>query len=134
MLEYLEDLLENLSSLNYLNSKEVDRFFKRNNINNDLDLIEFLIKESHKENHIWTPLNDMKDNYIAKKFIEDCIPQYRKMYVIDGSVKGFVFASNDSYEVNILTDDKMNNYKLLFVSNDISDEDIDDYISTIVIE
>lgn len=130
---YHFQLNQSVFGIDYSQFDKVDRIklLEKNKVTNDIELLEYLVKHKNVQNHLFTAVSQMKENYVIKTFISVALPS-GTIRVIDGDYQGYLFESGNIREVNILKDDKR--YVFTFVGKDyFSEDDVKELLSTIVI-
>ena len=107
---------------------------KNNNINNDIDLFNYLSKQKDIKSNIFTSVKEMKENYTIQFMVSVIMPTVDSITLINGDYDGYIFnIKNGMKEVNIIKDNKR--YVFMFIDEtDLNDEYLKDILSTIVIE
>ena len=107
---------------------------KNNNINNDIDLFNYLSKQKDIKSNIFTSVKEMKENYTIQFMISVIMPTVDSITLINGDDEGYIFnIKNGMKEVNIIKNNKR--YVFMFIDEtDLNDEYLKDILSTIVIE
>lgn len=117
------------------NFTDADRkyFLLRNDINNDLDFLEYIRNNYYIENNLLTSNRSIKENYAVNLFVSVVIPSIESITTITGDYTGYIFNIKDNIrEVHILRNDK--SYIFTFFGNDLtSNEYINDLLSTLEI-
>lgn len=135
--DYKSDIQELSSTDNRVKSKDRTKLFKDNNITNDIELINYLIKTADKKNSIFDSLEDMKNKYTIHSLVRGTYMNVEGITLIEGDYQGYMFNHNlnGTYakEFNILKDNKR--YTLTFIGLDyFTEEKIQDLLNTLVIE
>ena len=66
-------------------------YIKRNNIKDDADLIKSFSKyDLNKEISIFTPLNEMREDFSIKMIASIVLPSIDKVYYLNGDIKGYI--------------------------------------------
>ncbi len=109
-------------------------FLEKNNINNDIELFNYLSKHKFTKSNIFTSVRKMKENYSIQLMISLIIPTTDSVTLINGDYEGYIFNLEDNTkEVTILKNDKR--YVFVFMSKTpLTDEYLTDILSTIVID
>ncbi len=123
-----------------ITNANISNILKKNNINNDLELFKFLSQNEDVKSNIFTPIKQMKENYVLQFMTWVVMPKLDSITLIDGDYEGYILnlkvASGSSVrEARIIHDDKT--YMFLFLSNDndyFKDEDINNLLNTVVFE
>jgi len=119
---------------NKISRDELDNYFKKHNINNDYDLINYLTNAKDLNVNIFTNLNELKEKYITYNIINNCLPNITSLTLVNGNYTGYIFNINDKIlEVSIIVNNEK--YFFTFLTNEkISYKYINDILNTIVIE
>ena len=105
---------------------------KRNNINDDIDLINYIIKNKNNKNTIFTSVKQMQENYVTKFFSTIVFPK-GSITLIEGDYNGFIFNTDNIKECHII--DNGQKYIFTFIKIDyFSDEKIYELLNTIEID
>jgi len=109
-------------------------FLGKNNINNDIELFEYLKKQENVKYNIFTSTKKIKENYAIQVLSSIMLPAGENVTLINGDYIGFIFNMGNYFrEVSILKNNKR--YIFTFVSADyFTDEYIGEILNTIVIE
>ncbi len=133
---YIKKFKDEVAELfnNKISRDELDNYFKKHNINNDYDLINYLINAKDLKVNIFTSLSELKENYIAYNIINNCLPTIASLTLVNGDYNGYIFNINDKIlEVNIIVNNEK--YFFTFLTDEkISYEYLNDILNTIVIE
>lgn len=78
--------------------KDLEKIFKKNNINNDLDLLYYLKENYYFKGTIFTPYQKLKTNYLLNKIIETNFNEFKSIIEIKGSLTGYIL-KNDFYTI-----------------------------------
>ena len=112
---------------------EEDRisFLEENNINDDIELLDYLKNNYYFESTIFTPSKKIKRNYMLNELVSVGYPTFESITLIKGSYHGYIFNINDHIrEVHLLKDDYQ--YYFSLIGNDLMlDEYVIGLISTI---
>lgn len=124
-----------LNDENLFNSSDRNEFLVKNNINNDIDFLNFIKDNYYLKNNIFTSVEDMKQNYAYNIFVNIMATSFSKITIIEGKYDGYIF--NYDYEipvkeVNILKNNKR--YVFTFIGKEFTDNYIKDVLDTLVIE
>ena len=124
------------SSADKYNSAKRKEFLKDNNINNDIEFYDYLVKNYPFKNNIFTDVETMKINYALNTFFDVAIPQVAELKVIKGDYEGFVYVVGNSTASAVEVEITYNNKRYGFITNDkrfLDDDYLTDIISTIEI-
>ncbi len=118
---------------NSLGDFDFEKFLKKNNINNDIELFEYLLENKDIKNNIFTSTKKMKESYNIKNFASVALPLLNNITIINGDYVGYIFNTDKYKEVSILK----NNIRYIFVFMDtyyFTDDVIKDLLNTVIIE
>lgn len=117
----------------------IDNILKRHNLNNTLDLFEYLSKNKNNNLNIFSSKEDIKESYAIKKAlsdaygnIEDKNNKLKGITFIDGKYKGYLITYPFNYEITILNSNK--NYVISLINTNLSKQEVYDLLNTINIE
>ena len=88
-------------------SEDIDfkSFLDSENIKDDIDFINY-IKNNDLKNNVFTNINKMKINHLINNFIQVSFLEFDNIVLLDGSIKGYIFNTNNGIkEIHILNDD-----------------------------
>ena len=106
------DILKNDSTLFGTNDKRISNtsftnLLEKNNIHNDIQLFQYLVKHKLKKNNIFTSVKNMKEEYSLQFIVSIMLPTIDHITLIDGDYQGYILKgskdiSNTSFlgEVN----------------------------------
>lgn len=115
------------------NAKSRKKFLEKNNINNDIELFNFVGDMSNKKVNIFTPIYKIRQMGSLALFASTAFPAVDKIAILDGKYDGYVFVIKEKFrEIHIFYDDK--NYIIGVLGEYFTDEMYKEIISTIVIE
>ncbi len=117
-----------------ITNTNLTKILKKNNINNDIELFNYLSSQKNIKNNIFTSVKKMKENYTIWFMISVIMPTMNNITLINGDYEGYIFNVKDSIkEVSILKNNKR--YTFVFIDNTtLTDEYLTDILSTIVID
>lgn len=106
-------------------------FLIKNNINNDLDFLNYINQKYYLNSNLFTSLRQMEENYNFNNFVQISLPDIKKSAKIIGDYEGYIFdVQEDIREVHILKNNK--DYIFTFIGEEmIKDEYIVDLLSTL---
>ena len=108
-------------------------FLLRNDINNDIDFLEYIKNNYFKKNNLFMSEREIRENYAFNLFVSIVIPEENSISLIKGDYEGFIFNSDNSREIHIIRDDTV--YSFLIRGDElITDEYIIDFIGTLEIK
>ena len=110
------------------------KILEKNNVVNDIDLINFLANNSDRKNNIFTPVKKMRENYSIQYLNSIITPIITEFILINGDYQGYILKLQANIkQVTILKDNKR--YSFVFYGSEFDDENyIIDLISTIIID
>lgn len=108
-------------------------FFKKNKINTDVDLFNYLNKNKDYKNNIFTSTKKMKENYSINLLSSIIFPSIESFTLIEGDLNGYILNVNDNIkEVSIIDNDKR--YIFTFIgAKYFNKNDINEILNSIVI-
>ena len=108
-------------------------FLLKNDINNDLDFLEYIRNNYYIKSNVFTSKRAIKENYAINLFVSVTLPNIQSITLITGDYTGYIFNINeDIREVHILRNDI--SYFLTFNGDNVnSDEYIQDILSSLEI-
>ncbi|MBQ7104709.1 MAG: helix-turn-helix transcriptional regulator [Bacilli bacterium] len=122
-----------VGDLGQFNSADRNYFLLRNDINDDIDFLNYIKDNYFAKSNIFTQTRKIKENYALNLFVDVAIPRVDSLTIINGDYTGFIFNLNNVREVNILRNNKR--YIFMFTgSKYITDEYIKDILSTVEIK
>ena len=122
------------SDLDLVSSYQLEEFLEDNNINNDVDLLNFIKDRPYIKNNIFTNIDKIKKNISYNLFVDIVCQPIEKITLIDGDCTGYMFtmATNNNFKVvNILKNDIK--YTLTFMGDNFTDDYINELLNTLVI-
>ena len=118
--------------------EEKQQFLKENNITNDLELFDYVVKEHNISNNIFTSVRNMKHNYMTLYYTYTTLGNPTYVTKITGDYEGYLIGGEESQQwlnintVNILKNDKI--YKFSFWGNEqFTEQYIKDILETVII-
>lgn len=110
-----------------------ENFLLKNDINNDIELLNYINQHYYLKNNIFTSVRKMIDNYNINSFAQ-LFPDIKRTTKIIGDYEGYIFdLQGDIREVHILKNNK--DYIFTFIGEDmIRDDYIIDLLSTLEIK
>lgn len=139
---YIDIFINGINSYESIDDELIDKeqrkaFIKDNNINNDIDLINTLIKYMNNSFDIFSNTNDLKTYAYINYYLSNVFSLVDDYTEIKGDYKGIIISDmnmeyESSYIVN-LYDKNNKRYILTFIGNELSREDIIKLIGTVII-
>lgn len=115
--------------------KWIHKMMEENNINNDLDLLLYAIKNKDNKPTIFSSIKEMKFyNYIYYLYIQTCSLKLESIKLIDGDLKGYIVETKDMpiREINLI--DNSNKYNITLWNKEYFTYDyIKELLNTVVI-
>ena len=96
--------------------KDLEKLFKKNKINTDLDLLYYLKENYYFNNRIFTPYKKLKTNYLLNKIIETNFYEFKSIIEIKGSLTGYIITNDYYTEIHLL--DKTDSYNILLAGTE----------------
>ncbi|MBQ7140240.1 MAG: hypothetical protein IJO32_01900 [Bacilli bacterium] len=128
-----EDVSVYGSDIKKINDSGLEEFFNENNINNDIELFEYLKNNKDVKNNIFTSVKQMKNNYTIHLLSSIAFPSLENYTLIEGDYVGYIFNSNKLKEVNIIKNNKR--YIFSFINLDYFNEKyINELLNTVIID
>ncbi len=112
--------------------KEEERldFIKENNINNDIDLINYIKENYYLKNNIFTSIKNIKRNYMINSFVET-LPNFESISKIEGQINGYILhldTTNYIMEMHLFNQD--NQYIISLIGKDFQTDEFINYFLT----
>ena len=87
--------------------KLIKRFLDKNEIENDIDLLNYVKDNYYLKNNIFTLSSKMKTNYTINTFIQVAFPEFESVTLLTGKNNGYIVNTNNGIrEIHILRGDK----------------------------
>ena len=113
------------------NPEKRKAYLEKNNITNDIKLLEFLGKDYGKKSSLFDSINDIKGKYELHYLASIIIPEIKSITEIAGDYTGYTLNVNDKVqEVDLL----INNKKYIITFSNFTEGEIYDFVSSIIIE
>lgn len=97
-------------------------FLKKNNINDDVDLIKFIKENGILKSNLFSSTKTMKQNYSYNMFLSIVLPTAEEVTIITGDLNGYILKIGNFKQVNILKDDLQ--YNLQFFNLEYFNDDL----------
>ena len=78
------------NNINFNTEHYMQKHLDKNNINDDVDLLNYLKNNYYFKNNIFTCTKTMRNNYIFNSLISVVFPEFSSITLIDGSLKGYI--------------------------------------------
>lgn len=116
-----------------ISNKEVSKVLNKNNINNDIELYNYLRANAKRRANIFTSIKKMREIYIINYLVAVMFPKVESLTKIEGDYEGFIYNLKDGKEIDILIGD--NKYTFTFLKKDyFTDNYINELLNTVIIE
>lgn len=116
-----------------INSDIVQKYLDKNNIINDIQLIEFFDKINRKnKTNIFTSISEIRNRFYLNYMLYVLVPEINTLYQIDGDYKGYAYVKDNLIQANVLSDDRAYIYSFLD-RNLFTDEYTSELLNTIKI-
>lgn len=124
---------ENFINENYFNAADRKYFLLKNDINDDIDFLEYIRKNYYKENNLLMSKREMMENYAFNLFTSIIIPKEENITLITGDYNGYIYNLKKTKEIHIIRNN--NNYVFMLIGNELIDDGyIKDLFSTLEIK
>lgn len=119
---------------NKFNNADRKYFLLKNDINNDIDFLNYIMNNYYIKNNLFTSTRNIKENYALNSYIKVILQKMNSLTIIKGDYEGYIFNYQDNLrEVNILKNNKR--YVFTFIGSDITNDNyIKDILSTLEIQ
>ena len=118
----------------FFTENDKNNFLKNNNINNDIDLINYIKNNYYLESNIFTSSKKIKQNYIINSFVEICLPTFNSVTLIDGNLSGYILNISDKIKELHIIDDENQFIIVLMGDNLVKDQYVKSFLESIKIE
>jgi len=109
-----------------------NKIAKKENINDDIDLLKYMEKHNDDEVKFFMPLIKQKQIHTLNVFKISMLPSIHYIKTVDGYYKGFMFkTTKDTFEVVLIENNKR--YFFTFLGN-YDEEFINDFMNSVIIE
>ena len=116
--------------------KTIEQIIEKNNLKNDIDLINYIKTYQFSKKVFFTSIEKIKTDYIINDYIIMSMPYFSKITYINGDYNGYIYELEIGYEVVLEKDNKQ--YVFTFANlpgnSYYTKEKVYDLISTIIIE
>lgn len=131
-----EILVFNNTKIGY-EAVNIKSYFNKKDINNDIELIKYLVETKNKKNNIFTSIENMKSNYAIHFLSSSILINVESIDIIDGDYEGYILNydmnSQKVKEVNILKNNKRYIFTIIGLDY-FNDSYIKELLNTIVID
>lgn len=120
------------------NAADRKYFLLRNDINNDIDLLNYIYKNGYHKSNIFMTDREIKENYAINFFMDTVIPKIDNITLITGDYSGYIFnlkgksVGKNIRCVSILRNNKI--YSFTFYGDKYDDEYLIDVLGTLEIK
>ncbi len=119
-----------------LSEKEINKFLKDNNINNDIELLDYISNYS-KNINLFSSNYDIKLNDYIRRYINEVMPLIYEYKVIDGDYYGIVtynlnYEEEKTIEVMLLKNNVR--YIISYIGSEIEEKYVLDLIGTVIFD
>ena len=102
---------------------DISSILEKYNIKSITDLVRYYEKNYYTSFNIFSNLNDVKMNFIARRFVNTFIPEYDEFYYLS-NLDGFYLSLNDYYYARLLVfsvfeDENEYSYSVYFLNNNV---------------
>ena len=116
----------------YISTFLRDRYLKKYDIKNDVDLIKYIRNRKKINCSFITPITTLKENYFFN-YIETVLPDLDNITYLEGDLEGYMFETDSYKQACIIKNDKL--YCITFIKLDyFDDEKIQDILNSVIIE
>ena len=120
------------SAVNIFNKNYINKVFEKNNINDDIDLMDYLINHYNDKTSFFSLYSKQKETYLFNMLANITMPSLESISLIEGDYEGYVLnVKNNIKEFSILKND--NRIYVTFIG-DYDEEYIHELMNTVVIE
>ena len=117
---------------NQFNKADRGYMLLKYDINDDIDLLNYLKDNYYQNSNIFSSVRDIKESAALKVFANTITPNVESLTIINGDYHGYIFnCKNNLKEVNIIRNNKR--YVFIFGGTLANDEYIKDLLSTLEI-
>ncbi len=120
--ELFSDNKEN--DISYETEKNMKEFLDKNNIKDDVDLLNYIKKNYYFKNNIFTCTKTMRNNYIFNSLILVAFPEFKNITLVNGSIRGYIIntaSSQNIKEIHLLYNNSQ--YIITLFGEDITNDD-----------
>lgn len=117
-----------------ITNTDLTDILEKYNINNDIELFNYISERKNVKNNIFTSVKEMRENYTIQFMVSVIMPQMDNITLINGDLEGYIFnLKNNMKEVSIIKNNKR--YVFMFINTEyFTNEYIKDLLSTVVID
>lgn len=131
-LTFFSDESKNDNFKGKFDSADRKYFLLKNDINDDLDFIEYVKEHYYIRNSLLMKKRTIIENYSFNLFVSITMPEVKSITLISGDYKGYILNGNNIRELHILRDN--NNYMFVLQGDKYMNNDyITDLFSTLEI-
>ena len=118
----------------FFTEKDKNDFLKNNNINSDIDLLNYIKNNYYLKSNIFTSSKKIKQNYIINSFVVVCLPTFNSITLIDGDLSGYILNISDKIKELHIIDDDSQFIIVLMGDNLVKDQYIKSFLESIEIK
>lgn len=103
------EIYDENDNINYDFSTEENtkKYLKEKNINNDIDLLNYIKDNYYIENNLFMSKKAMINNYLINSFVELTLPDFENIVLINGQINGYIIniKNTNVKEIHIIHED-----------------------------
>ncbi len=124
-------LFSNENKENTFTEKYMKEYLNKNKIKNDIDLLKYIKENYYIRSNIFTPIKQLKNNYIINSFVQIALPEFESITLIKGdNTNGYIINTKAVSEIHLLHDE--NQYIITLSGNEITNKEfINNLLETI---
>lgn len=111
---------------------DIEAIFNERDIDDDIDLFNYIANNYYLENSLFDSVSDMKENYVINSFSKVMLANITNLVLIEGDYRGYIFNADVMRQAVIFKNDRV--YIFMFNRDKVTDEYIIDLISTLEIK
>lgn len=126
------DRFKNTNDTDINNVVSINELLEKENINNDLDLFQYLYDKKDEKINIFTKTSQMKEYYTLRNLAIGYLPNAQEIVKVNGTYEGYIFKLKSSISVYIEKDNQL--YSLTFNNREyFTDEYVMELLNTLII-
>ena len=115
---------------NKITDKELENFFEKNNIKNDIDIYRFILTTEYEENNFFDTIKTMKENFIKFNLDYQVGRNAKRISYIDSVYKAVVLYNEDYVEIKVIVGDDL--YNITLAGEELTSEEvINEFLNTL---